>query len=641
MEKDHLSRKLAVILHADVVGSTSLVQKNETIAHRRIQAAFNQFSKTIEVYGGVALEIRGDALVAEFSRASDAVSAALLFQQQNHHSNTSMGDDIRPTLRIGISLGEVVIADGTVTGEGIVLAQRLEQIAEAGGIVVQGTISETVPSRLGFQFDSLGEVQLKGFTRPIRAFVVGLADEATIPEPEAAVGSRNSDKKVSFSATTAWLSGIGLMALVVLLGVLAWQPAKDEYATGLPPLPPGPRFAVMPFEPGDPVSNGLTEDLIESLSKFSTLLVFPKIATKTLHKEGADCESIREALGANFILSGSVRRQESRLRVNVSLVNAIDCSQLWVEKFDRELTTNNLFSTTDEIVSKIASITGSAATGYESIADVIRTNNPQNLDVYDCVLSAQWYYDSLQEQDHKKARDCLEWAVEQEPGYAEAHRLLASLYMDETKDGLEHRYPDSLERAKRHLENAERIMPDSDGVFYKKALLVYLTECDGYDNFYAAANKAIKLNPNNFTLVGDIGNHMGYSGKYERGLALLERAKQLNPRHPKWVYILPMLNSYRIGDYPAAVSYYQKMGPGLANHPMIKTLLAATYARQGEISKAQETINQIIENHPRFEDHPRQPFLARRMEPKLIESVMEGLRAADYDVPPMVKVGRC
>jgi adenylate cyclase len=292
-------------------------------------------------------------------------------------------------------------------------------------------------------------------------------------------------------------------------------------------------------------------------------------------------------------------------------------------------------------VSKIASITGSAAAGYENIADVIRTNNPQDLDVYDCVLSAQWFYDNWQEQDHKEARDCLEWAVEQEPGYAEAQRMLASLYIDETKNGFEHRYPDSLERAKRHLENAERIKPDSDGVFYKKALLAYLTECDGYDKFYAAADKAIELNPNNFTLIGDIGNHIGYSGKYERGLALLERAKQLNPRHPKWVYILPMIDRYRTGDYAQAISLYQKMSGGLANVPMIKTLLAAAYARQGEISKAQETINQIIENHPQFEDDPRQPFLARRMEPTLIESVMEGLRAADYDVPPIAKVDRC
>jgi hypothetical protein len=110
MERDRLSRKLAVILHADVVGSTLLVQKNETLAHERIQAAFNSFSETIAVYGGKAHEIRGDALVAEFNRASDAVPAAIAFQVLNEESNSVLNDDIQPQLRIGISLGEVIVA---------------------------------------------------------------------------------------------------------------------------------------------------------------------------------------------------------------------------------------------------------------------------------------------------------------------------------------------------------------------------------------------------------------------------------------------------------------------------------------------------------------------------------------------------
>ena len=130
MEKDQLSRKLAVIVHADVVGSTTLVQQNETLAHERIQAAFNRFSETINAYGGLTSEVRGHALVAEFDRASDAVAAALAFQVSNGELNVTFDDGIQPQLRIGISLGEVVIADNTMTGAGVVLAQRLEQLAD-------------------------------------------------------------------------------------------------------------------------------------------------------------------------------------------------------------------------------------------------------------------------------------------------------------------------------------------------------------------------------------------------------------------------------------------------------------------------------------------------------------------------------
>ena len=136
------SRKLAVILHADVVGSTALVQLNETLAHERIRDTFRRFSQTISSYHGVAHEIRGDAIVAEFARASDTVSASIAFQVANAAHNNELTDDVRPVLRVGIAMGEVVVADKTLTGEGVVLAQRLEQLADPGGVVIQGASGE-------------------------------------------------------------------------------------------------------------------------------------------------------------------------------------------------------------------------------------------------------------------------------------------------------------------------------------------------------------------------------------------------------------------------------------------------------------------------------------------------------------------
>jgi len=167
-----------------VIGSTALVQLNETVAHDRLQDAFQRFSRTITRHNGTTQEIRGDALVAEFSRASDAVTAALEFQSANTIYNEAISDEIRPELRVGVAMGEVVIADNTVTGEGIVLAQRLEQLAGSGGVVVQGSVSETVPARMPFEFESLGEMNLKGFDHPFRAFAVRLRPGEELPEPE-------------------------------------------------------------------------------------------------------------------------------------------------------------------------------------------------------------------------------------------------------------------------------------------------------------------------------------------------------------------------------------------------------------------------------------------------------------------------
>ena len=128
MAHQEITRKLAVIVHADVVGSTALVQRDETLAHKRINAAFQRFSSIIQEYSGTVHEIRGDALVAEFARASDAVCAALSFQRSNTEHNAQLDDDIAPVVRMGIALGEEVFADDTVTGPGVVLAQRVEQL---------------------------------------------------------------------------------------------------------------------------------------------------------------------------------------------------------------------------------------------------------------------------------------------------------------------------------------------------------------------------------------------------------------------------------------------------------------------------------------------------------------------------------
>ena len=165
-------RKLAVLLHADVVGSTALVQKNESLAHERIRDAFQRLAIIISKHEGIAHEIRGDALVAEFGKASDAVTAALAFQDYNTARIGQLSDGIYPYVRIGIAMGEVIVADNTVTGEGIVLAQRLEQLAASGGICIQGAVYETLPKRLPFDFENLGEKKLKGFEESVRAFSV-------------------------------------------------------------------------------------------------------------------------------------------------------------------------------------------------------------------------------------------------------------------------------------------------------------------------------------------------------------------------------------------------------------------------------------------------------------------------------------
>ncbi len=240
--------KLAVIFHADVVGSTGLVQQDEGIAHDRMRDSFKRLSHTVSAYGGITHEVRGDALVAQFDRASDAVSAALLFQAENARANTSITDDIRPEVRVGIALGEVVIADETVTGAGVVMAQRLEQLSHAGGVVIQGAVHEAVPRRLPFAYEFLGEQEVKGFDEEIRAFSVALREGASVPDPQPL-----ATKPAGVSATRRVWRFVALASAAVGAALLAWfapwqpgvepaDPSKMAYK-----LPDQPSVAVLPF----------------------------------------------------------------------------------------------------------------------------------------------------------------------------------------------------------------------------------------------------------------------------------------------------------------------------------------------------------------------------------------------------------
>ena len=173
--------RLAVILHADVAGSTALVQQDEQQAHARIRDTFQRFGATIGKYHGHVRELRGDALLGEFERASDAVTAALAFQADQDEHNARIEDGIKPEVRVGIAMGEVIVADDTITGAGVVLAQRIEQLTAPGGVGIQGAAYETIPGRFPFEYENLGEHRVKGFDNPVRLFAARLKQDTELP----------------------------------------------------------------------------------------------------------------------------------------------------------------------------------------------------------------------------------------------------------------------------------------------------------------------------------------------------------------------------------------------------------------------------------------------------------------------------
>jgi adenylate cyclase len=565
MGKDQLSRKLAVILHADVVGSTSLVQKNEALAHQRIQAAFNNFSGTITAYGGVAREIRGDAVVAEFDRASDAVTAAVAFQAKNEESNNNLDDDIRPLLRIGISLGEVIIADSTITGAGVVLAQRLEQLAESGGVVVQGSVSETVPTRMPFEFENLGEQVLKGFEQPVRAYIARLRVGEELPTPDTELTPEDV------------------------------EPENLE-------VPNKPSIAVLSFEnlSGDHeqeyFSDGISEDLTTALSRFDWLFVIARNSAFTYKGMAVDVKQVGRELGVRYVLEGSVRRAGDRVRVNAQLIDTDTDSHVWAERFDRQMI--DIFDLQDDIVASIAATVAPEIT----LAEIERSRGkrPNALNAWDRYLQAIASYRKTTPEDIGVAIALLGQATDVDPEFANAYALLSRCHMQIGARGWVRPVSEAYKKSRHFAEKAVQLSPSSPEANHALAFVMVMT--GEADQAITVARRAVELNPNFADAHTALGQALIFTGDLERGLDACHRAERSNPRDNRGSRTFDAMGHgyFSLGKYEQAIEVANK---SLHQNPSAYgslVVLACTYAQLGRKEEAKHYVDELLRLIPRY-----------------------------------------
>ncbi|MDH3692430.1 MAG: adenylate class-3/4/guanylyl cyclase [Gammaproteobacteria bacterium] len=554
---ENCSRKLAVILHADVVGSTGLVQKNEAVAHHRFQDAFQRFSETIESYGGTAREIRGDALVAEFARASDAVTAALAFQSTNEAHNDSLDDDIRPRIRIGISLGEVVIADGTITGAGVVLAQRLEQLAESGSVVVQGTVSETVPIRLPFEFESLGEQVLKGFDHPVRAFVARLSPGERLPAPES-------------NATSMIQQDL--------------QDDDTEHPTV--ELPDKPSIAVLPFTnmSGDSeqeyFSDGITEDIITGLSRFRELFVIARGSSFAFKDQSVGITEMADKLGAKYVLEGSVRKAGNRVRITAQLIEGTTGNHLWAENYDRVL--EDVFAVQDDVSQTIiATLAGRVE--EESRERALR-KSAKNLSAYDYYLRGKHYWPDWMGSKNNilQAREMFEQATELDPDYAAAYIGLAESYIAEFWSSWTTNRDVAGARAFEHACKAVAL-DDRDSHAHLILAVAYFHVKSNFELAEVQIQRALELNPNDYWNYCFKTSFSLCAGDFEESIFCGSEAIRRNPFLPDGCLHGMGFSEYFAQRYDNAIKTFGRLSaPGVE----VQGCIAACYAQLGRDEEA-------------------------------------------------------
>lgn len=395
----------------------------------------------------------------------------------------------------------------------------------------------------------------------------------------------------------------------------------EEPAKPLAPSTGKPVLAVLPFENlsagvDEYFADGLTEDIITNLSRFRDLLVIGRTSTFQFKGQAASLQELAARLSAGYVVEGSVRRAAGRVRISARLVDAATGVHLWAENYDREM--EDIFAVQDEVTRRIAATLGVKIQDVATQRALVKS--PAELGAYDCVLRARRYTSMLSEELHAEARDLLEQAVAQDPNYAEAHALLANVYLAEHRFDANPR-PDPIGRALRLAQAAVRLDPQDA---YARCWLgiVHFFRREN-DKFEAEAERALALNPNDPETLADIGHYLAFMGAFQRGVELSDRARQLNPLHPGWYYFSSARFHFDRRDYEAVLADIERIA--MPHFYWTHLLRAAALGQLGR-PEAGAALERIWELKPDFS--ARGELEKWNAAPQDLAHIMEGLNKA-------------
>jgi adenylate cyclase len=374
------------------------------------------------------------------------------------------------------------------------------------------------------------------------------------------------------------------------------------------------------------LADGLTEDIVTGLSRFSYLRVIARSSALHYAQGSVDVRSAGKDLGARYVMEGSLRLAGAKLRLAVQLVDAVTGAHLWAETYERAFSSDAVFELQDDLVSRIVS---TAADTYgilpRNMAELLRTVDLARLKPYEAVLRSFAHFQRLNPVEHAASRAALERAVEQQPGYSDGWAMLSLIIKEEFlhEFNLE---SDSLGRALTAALRAVEAGPANHLAYHALASVQFFL--GDRSAFRIAANRAIELNPLDGFTLAFLGSLTAYDGDWERGAALAARARDLNPHHPGWYWLVSGFNAYRKGDYRLALEFARKIN--MPNFWRRSVIIAASCGQLGEIVDAQKALCDLLAIKPDYAEFgPR--FFNRWMQPEMVESISEGLRKAGLE----------
>ena len=556
MADEGFKRKLTAILSADVVGYSRLMEDNEEATIRTLADYREAMGNLIQKHRGRVVDATGDNLLAEFTSAVDAVNCAVGIQRELAERNEELPEERRMRFRIGINLGDVVEEEGRIFGDGVNIAARIEGLAEAGGICLSGTVYDSIQNKLGLEYEYMGEQKVKNIQKPVRIYRVQMHLKAPV--------LIDTDEKIAF------------------------------------PLPDKPSLAVLPFEnmSGDPkqdyFSDGLTDQIISTLSKLRNLFVISRSSTFTYKGKPVKVQKVAEDLGVKYVLEGSVQRTADRIRITAQLIDATTGHHIWSERYDREQ--KDIFAIQDDITMEI---TKELRVEFDMGEQVrFSETSTTNLRAWEKYLQGRNYSWRFTKEDNAIARRLFKEAIVLDPMFANSYVNLGFTHFWDARFGWVESRAESIKMA---LKFAKKAIELNDTVDYAYTLIggVYLLQGQ-HEKAITEGERAIALNPNGAINYSALAGFVGCSGKWEESIEYAKKAIRLQPFAPAMYYHWLGRAYFMVGQYDESIATWKKALNESPDYLPAHAFLAACYSSLNRDLEASAAADEVRRINPKF-----------------------------------------
>jgi TolB-like protein/class 3 adenylate cyclase/tetratricopeptide (TPR) repeat protein len=553
MAEARVERRLAAILAADVAGYSRLMGVDEEGTLAALKAYRREvIDPKIAEHRGRIVKTTGDGALIEFASAVDAVRCAIEIQRAMAERNVAIPEDHRIEFRIGINVGDVIIDDGDIYGDGVNIAARVETLANPGGICLSDNAYQQIKGKLALDVNDMGEQPLKNIAQPVRVYGVRLDG----------------------------------------------SPARPVLT-----LPDKPSIAVLAFTnmSGDPeqeyFADGIAEDIITALSRCNALFVIARNSSFTFKGKTIHVRQVGRELGVRYVLEGSVRRSGFRLRVTGQLIEAESGNHIWADHFDGDM--SDVFDFQDRITESVVA----AIEPNLQLAEIERLKRKPatNLDAYDLLLRAQQLEYKFTEESIADAIRFLEQALVIDPDYAQAMALAACCYAERRQQGWAKDLALEAAEGMRLAMRAVELGKDDANVLWMAAYAARQLAMDG-QLAKELAYRSLLLNPNSAIALAITGWIEAILANPAKALEHLHRANRLSPRDPKGWFITTGLgmSHFFAGQFDEAAAWCKK---ALAQNPRFALafrILAASLAKLGQRDRAKEAVRELLKIEPQL-----------------------------------------